>query len=167
MLMALTGVSLLGLPGKPGDSEEKGRLEGTWSAVAILDKDGKRLAPNDSELARLWLREMQTWVFTGKTGAFHDSDGRETGFIYQINRSQTPNTIDLIFAYKVEKGEKRELVEYERVRGIFRVEGDTLKLAWVTKRADGKPAERPLEFKASWKGNAGALELKREKAKEK
>jgi uncharacterized protein (TIGR03067 family) len=144
-LHALTAVAvacILAAPGGAGQNppkkdqlkEEKKKLQGTWTAVAV-ERDGQAV-PED-EVRQVGLR----LVFEGDK--FHARDAAdkllEEG-TYQVDPAKKPRTINFI----IKLGNAKELTQY----GIYEVKGDSLKVCFA------RPGKvRPTGFVT--KGNNG------------
>ena len=112
-------------------ADEKSKpLEGSW-AVAQFERGGN---PPPQEL----LKDFKVEIKDSTLRMFDSRSGE--GGSFTLDDSKTPNEIDLVF----KEGPKEDV---ERTaKGIYELDGDTLKLAW---RKDGGP--RPKEF-SSLKG---------------
>jgi uncharacterized protein (TIGR03067 family) len=102
-------------------SDEMKKFEGTW-LVDSATRDGK--PAEDWKDGRL--------VFAGDRVAFKGSKGKEQQFIYKVEPSKKPKTIDFSLAKK-DTSEAPHLAIYE-------LAGDTLKLCV------GPVDQRPTEF---------------------
>jgi uncharacterized protein (TIGR03067 family) len=114
------------------------QLRGTWVAVS-LEHGGKQEAPPNGE-------EL-TFTFDGGKLIIKESRRTEEGS-YTTNDTKNPMEIDLIPSKNVPKE--------ATIKGIYRIDGDTLKLAFT------RGGARPTRFDAK-DDNSGVITFKRKK----
>lgn len=122
-----------------GAEQTVDKLEGTWKATSQIS-DGKKVPEN--EVAKL----MMAIIFKdGKYRISFQDKANESG-TFKIDGLKRPASLDLIIQEGKFKGKTR--------LGIYKLEGDTLTLAWTTawtkdrpKSIDGAPEVEVVGFK--------------------
>ncbi len=117
-------------------------IEGSWTLVSI-----EFAGIPDTEAAKKSEAERTIQATADKLIA--TKNGKEDPLNYKIDRSKTPNEIDLTSP----KGEKTETMY-----GICKLEGDTLTICAAI---SDKPADRPKEFKSSKENPTLLMTLKK------
>jgi uncharacterized protein (TIGR03067 family) len=118
--------------------EDQASLQGFWSVV-LAEKDGEAIPEEGLRLLKV--------VFAGNTMTIRDGEKGEKAD-FRLEPAAKPKAIDMI-----PDGEE------EISRGIYELDGDTLRLAW--RNEDGA---RPTEIPASSVAGVTRLILKRDKA---
>ncbi len=133
---SVSAALLIGLGAVHGGDTAKDwqKLKGNWEAVEIV-MDGKVAPVDEGKAVKLTFAGADRMTFVGSK----DIGKHEYGV--KLDASKKPKAIDL----KAVSGEGKGDV----VRGIYQLEGDTLKLCLAS---DPKISDRPSEF-ASKKGS--------------
>ncbi|HYT88514.1 MAG TPA: DUF5004 domain-containing protein [Gemmataceae bacterium] len=121
-----------------GVEGERAKLQGTWKVVE-LTKEGKQEAAAADKNMRM--------VFAGDKFMMKGSDADYEG-TFTLDPSKNPKRLDT----RVVHGKDKVIT----TQGIYRLEGDTLKIAWT----EGK-AERPQEFAVKPGSGVRMIVLKR------
>jgi len=139
--LAIIGLAILSvvLPGmvRADDKDDLKKFDGAWKIVRI-EREGKTLPPERTN-------GMVVTVKDGKI-AIRDGANEDTAAI-KIDSSKNPGTIDFI-----------PLDSKTGALGIYRFDGDTLKLCWA---AVG--SERPRQFASTMETGTRLFVLTREK----
>jgi len=115
--------------GSPTESDKTvvaSRLQGTWVMVSIEIMGMKIEGPKGQELA---------FTFDGDKFIVHEAMHREEGS-YKVDETKNPKAIDLVAPMGKMK---------ETIKGIYQLEGDTLKIAFSP---EGPNGNRPTTFDA-------------------
>jgi uncharacterized protein (TIGR03067 family) len=140
-LLALSGLAAADQGERTDNSETTvaGQLRGTWVAVSLEHGGKKEDPPKGREL---------TFVFDGGKLLINEGNHPEEGS-YKTNDSKSLREIDLIPPKKLKNNA-------ETIKGIYRIDGDTLKLAFTHRGA------RPTGFDAKDE-ESGVITFKRKK----
>jgi uncharacterized protein (TIGR03067 family) len=141
-LLAVFAVGLLIAAAPAKDDAKKSPLEGTWQAVSI---DGPGGGPPPEAVKQIKL----TLTADKLTETLPDGSKHEA--TYKVDASKKPATIDFVPTDGPNKG--------KTAKGIYVIEGDTLKIAF----SDSEDAPRPKEFKKDDAAKIGVMTFKREK----
>ena len=133
--------SPIGLAGSGDAKKDLDSLQGTWE-VTKATFEGKEKGP---------ATEVKKLVFKGTQIIHLGDDKSEEPLLVELDPKQKPRAIDL---WKDFDGEKRG-----PIRGIYQVDGDSLKLCWSVK-IDGP---RPKDFAPKAKSLQVYMELRRVK----
>jgi uncharacterized protein (TIGR03067 family) len=135
LLVILTAGFLLGAAtAQDGGTTDKDKLQGTWTVVSA-EQDGK---PANKA-------KGNTFTFAAEKVTF--SQPKKTEAIYELDSTQKPKHLTIKVKLEIEGIGPVEGV----IRGIYQLEGDTLKIC-----IGGRDAQRPLEF-ATKPGTGQAL----------
>src|SRR5262245_2986280 len=95
------------------------KIQGKWTAVALFDKDGKRIAVNDKfpEGGRPVI-----WIFAVGKGVLKMGTAQEQRFTFKLDPTQKPKTIDLFWIEKGKSGEDAKPDEARPLLGIYALE---------------------------------------------
>jgi uncharacterized protein (TIGR03067 family) len=142
-LMRISFVLLCGfaslLPAQTA-KDDVAKLKGTWSVVALDTPTGGKV-PDDV------LKAIKI-TFTDNKMIFK-SGGETREMVYKVDPSQKPATMDVI---------RKQDGKEETARGIYLLEGDTLKFC-----ASEPGFDRPKEFKPEAASKTGVMTLKKDK----
>jgi uncharacterized protein (TIGR03067 family) len=116
-MLLLTTVLIVGAD---DPQDEAGKLQGTWGVVSADD------VPEDA------LQRMKVIIRRETLHIVMEGDRERARATYKLDPSQKPSAIDLTKDPKDPKG--------PIARGIYELDGDTLKLAWR------KEGPRPTQF---------------------
>ena len=142
-MMAWCGSAAARDRGEPTDNAETtiaSRLQGSWVMVSVEIMGMKRDAPQGQEVV---------FTFKGNKLIISQGMGSEEEGAYKLNDSKLPKEIDLIDLKKNGK---------ETLKGIYQLDGDTLKIAFSGPGGGGGP--RPTAFTGK---DVGVVIFKRKK----
>ncbi len=133
-LPVLLVFSLVAFPVWSQDDEAK-KLQGNWTVVA-LEAGGKPVPEEQVKAVNLQLTFKENKLTTQSAGETKEGT-------FKLDPTKKPKEIDVTFGVKTSKG-------------IYQLEGDTLKLCL-------SEGERPTEFATKPGVNAGCMTLKKDK----
>ncbi len=113
-----------GTPTESGETSLTGGLQGTWAMKSVEIMGMKIELPKGQELA---------FTFDGDKFIVHENMHREEG-TYKLDESKTPKTIDMVTSKPQAN---------QTIKGIYQLEGDTLKIAFDPQ---GPGGNRPTSF---------------------
>jgi uncharacterized protein (TIGR03067 family) len=116
------------------------KLDGTWAATAV-EAHGNKVPEEQAKAYKLF--------FEGDKLSVQVADGSKRNGTYKTNASMKPATIDITLTDGPEKGMLQ--------KGIYSLEGDTLKIAL------GEKGARPTEFATKAGDDVVVVICKREK----
>jgi RNA polymerase sigma-70 factor (ECF subfamily) len=123
-------------------SDDKQKLQGTWVWVEAV-RGGKKAAPAE-------IKDFKMIFHGDKVTGSGGPGGEKQEATFTLDSTQKPKTIDMAAQDGPDKG--------KTVRGIYSLEGDTLKLCF--KDDDG--SDRPTEFASTAGNNLVLLVLRRQ-----
>jgi uncharacterized protein (TIGR03067 family) len=132
-LAVLMSIPLVGVGAADDPKGEQDKLQGKWVLVKGYRADGEEIAPEIVKETRLTISDDRL------TNAFKDKPG--ASFKFSIDASQSPKAIDWL----IREDSSPRL-------GVYRLEGDTLEIAWTSMYPEGK---RPLKLAPCPKGMQG------------
>jgi uncharacterized protein (TIGR03067 family) len=123
----------LGADEGPKGSAERDKLQGRWVLEKGYRADGEEISPEIVKETQLIINQDEaTNAFKGKAGA---------PFKFTIDESRSPRSIDWLMGKDLPPR-----------LGIYRLDGDTLEIAWTWMYPEGK---RPLKLAPCPKGTQG------------
>jgi len=137
VLFVVAAGLLVAADAKEDLKKELDKLKGNWSVTAVEVPKGEK-GPSDNELKQLKV------VFTDDKMSIKFGDEEDKPATYKLDPSKKPKEIDAT------RGDKT-------LKGIYALEGDTLKICFSEK------GERPKEFKADADTRAAVMTLQRAK----
>ncbi len=109
-----------------GSGDDARRLQGTWQVDPAMYRDVK-----DPDVLKS-VKAVRV-IFAGKTATFRHPPGNEEKVLFHLDPTKKPKQIDFS----------------EGAKGIYELDGDTLKLCWTKEaKTQGRPKAFPTEKKA-------------------
>jgi uncharacterized protein (TIGR03067 family) len=137
LLLVVAAGLLVGADAKEDLKKEKEMLKGTWSVTAFEVPKGQK-EPSEKELKGMKLIATEDKL----RAIFGDEDNPAS---YKLDPSKKPREIDIM------------LDGGKTLKGIYSLDGDTLKICVAEK------GDRPKEFKADAETKAAVMTFKRDK----